>query len=573
MKQTWTSAIFAAFFLCVAGFPQAKPVVAITHVNVIDMTGASPKPDMTVLITKSVITRIGKSKSVSIPKGATVVDGTNKWLIPGLWDMHVHWFSPQYFGLFTANGVTGVREMLGDPHLFEIRKAIEDRELVGPRMVIDSPLVDGPGGGPDKGAEYVVHNAEEGRTAVRELKAAGYDAIKVYQSLPRDAYFAIADESKREGIPFEGHVPTSVRVIEASDAGQKSIEHFTMIIEALSTREDEMRTGKASRGLWAETYSPEKAQELFSHLAKNHTWVCPTLTAGSGIYQGNMRESPRNRYLPPFILSRWFPPNDPTAGTNVGDSDRQSRFNKQWQAQIELVGNMVRAGIGILVGTDASVAYSVPGFSLHDELVLYAQSGITPMQALQTATINPARFLGKDKELGTVEEGKHADLVLLNANPLDDMHNLDKIAAVFQDGRMYSRQELDSILEHIAELSKRGEDTVNYVPGWHKTSASSLPPDADGKLSGKWDGTLKLASGEEGALSAQVQQAGSTLSGTITFNGMQSTIEDGKLQGDEVTWTVPVGGGLKFRLTLQGDALDGRAEGQYGGAAHLVKAK
>jgi len=202
--------------------------LAITHVTVIDATGAPAHPDMTVLIKGNRITEVGKSGKIRVPEDAQVVSATGKFLIPGLWDMHVHWYDKDYLPLFIANGVTGIRIMWGMPRHHQWRTEIEAGQLLGPHMLIASPIVDGPK--PVWPGSTTVANASEARQAVIQAKRDGADFIKVYSLLPRDAYFAIADESKKQGLPFEGHVPISVSAEEASNAGQKSIEHLTGIL-------------------------------------------------------------------------------------------------------------------------------------------------------------------------------------------------------------------------------------------------------------------------------------------------------------------------------------------------------
>src|SRR6266436_4993488 len=213
-------------------------LLAFTHATVIDATGAPGKTGLTVVITDDRITAIGKSADLHPPTNAVIVDASGKFLIPGLWDMHVHWHEKDYLPLFIANGVTGVRMMWGMPEHFEWRKEVERGSLLGPRLLIASTIVDGPK--PFWPGSLTARNEAEGRQAVTKAKQAGADFVKVYSLLPREAYFAIADEAKKQGIPFAGHVPISVSVAEASKAGQKSIEHLTGILAGCSSREAEL---------------------------------------------------------------------------------------------------------------------------------------------------------------------------------------------------------------------------------------------------------------------------------------------------------------------------------------------
>src|SRR5262249_9091040 len=281
--------------------------------------------------------------------------------------------------------------------------------------------------------------AAEARDAVDMARKSGADFIKVYTLLPRDAYFAIADETKKLGIPFAGHVPNSVTAIEASEAGQKSIEHLTGMVLAASTREDEFRkeyndagqkgfealkeVGKKRAVEILESYSEEKAAHVFSVYKKNNTWQCPTLTVLRSFGYVNdptFTNDPRLKYMPPSIREEWNPKNDFRLNDRSPEDYENSR--RSYQKSLEIVGAMNRAGVPILAGTDTLNPFCFPGFSLHDELALLTQAGLTPMQALQAATRNAAEYLGQLDSLGTIEPHKLADLVLLSANPLDDIH-------------------------------------------------------------------------------------------------------------------------------------------------------
>jgi Amidohydrolase family/Tetratricopeptide repeat len=457
--------------------PSAKPsILVFTHVTVIDATGAPAHPDVTVVITGDRITAMGDSGRIRVPKDAQVVNATGKFLIPGLWDMHVHWYDKGYLPLFIANGVTGIRIMWGSPIHHEWRKEIEQGSLYGPRMFIASPIVDGPK--PFWPGSIAVANEAEGRQAVIKVKQDGADFVKVYSFLPRDVYFAIADESKRQGIPFEGHVPLSVSVEEASKAGQRSIEHLTGILGACSSREADLIGGqqatlattlasekpirtileapdvRARKELTLETYSQQKAETLFAELKKNHTWQCPTLTvlrSSAFLDDPSVTNDPRLKYMPRPIVSSWDPRAD--SRFNARTAEDWALEKRAFRKEVEVVGAMQHAGVEILAGTDTLNPYCFPGFSLHDELGLLVQSGLTPMQALQAATVNPARFMGRETDLGTIEVGKLADLVLLDANPLDDIANTRKINAVVYGGRLFPKASLDEMLTNVEALA------------------------------------------------------------------------------------------------------------------------
>lgn len=435
-----------------------QTALVFTHVTVIDATGAPAKSDMTVVVRGDRIEALGKTSKLTVPRNAQVVDATGKFLIPGLWDMHVHprW-GKSYLALFIANGVTSVRVMGGSPRHHEWREEISAGQLIGPRMVIASPIVDGP-----NARNYItVSSEDEGRQVVRKVKKEGADFVKVYDNLPRDAYFAIADEAKKQGIPFAGHVPYSVSAVEASDAGQESIEHCRILLPACSSKEEELRkkfmeASRASIKLLADTYSEQKAAALFARFVKNSTWVCPTLTVWSAVLfrdEEDFSEDPRLKYIPLSTGDRWK--NQVRVALATGEA--RANLKKVFEKNLAIVGAMGRAGVGILAGTDTPVPCCFPGFVLHDELALFVQAGLSPMEVLQTATRNPAKFFGKLDSMGTIEQGKIADLVLLEANPLQDISNTQKIAAVVVGGKIYQKAALQKMLAQIEAAAKKGK--------------------------------------------------------------------------------------------------------------------
>ena len=309
--------------------PQAKPLV-INRVTVIDATGAEAKSDMTVVITGDRITTIGKAAEVKIPKDAQVVEAGGKFLIPGLWDMHTHIASQDFLALFIANGVTGVRDMGGVWEALSVwRKLIKDGRLTGPRIVASGPIVDGPK--PIWPFSVAVAGEKQARLAVASLKQRGVDFIKVYSLLPREAYFAIADEARKQGMAIAGHAPFSVSAAEVAEAGQKSIEHLDTILLACSEREEEvskelqdaMKNPDALAAILvvmraraqsiADGYDEGKAQELFGRLSKNGVRLCPTLTVQRALMMlgdSAFTNDPRLKYMPASIKQGWDPKND-----------------------------------------------------------------------------------------------------------------------------------------------------------------------------------------------------------------------------------------------------------------------
>jgi imidazolonepropionase-like amidohydrolase len=321
--------------------------------------------------------------------------------------------------------------------------------------VISGPMIDG--APPHFPASVPVTTAAEARKAVDDLKQGGADFIKVQSYIPRDAYFAVAEESKKQGMTFVGHVPDAIRASEASNAGQKSIEHFTGIFEGCSTIEDELLKGPKGPRRMVETYNEPKCAALIALLAKNGTWQVPTLTWERGqwlIDDLDLSQSPGAKYAAATWRNKSYKKFTESILKEL-DTDPVT-YRRQFVAkELEMTLAMHRAGVPLMAGTDtAAGVYVIPGFSLHQELELFVKAGLTPMEALQTATLNPAKFLGRTQDFGTVETGKLADLVLLDASPLDDIRNTQKISGVVLGGRYFSRADLDSILKTVEAAAR-----------------------------------------------------------------------------------------------------------------------
>lgn len=455
-------------------FAQTKPAaqtqpLVFTHATVIDTTGRPPKSDMTVIVSGNRIIAVGKTGKVPVPKHATVVNATGKFMIPGLWDMH--WHSPAdkqtreiFIPLTIANGVTGLRHMFGSETVLKQRADILSGALLGPRMIIGSPLVDGPN--PMFQDSLSVADASVARETVLSLKRRGYDFIKVYQFLPREAYFALADEARKQNISFAGHVPFSVSAAEASAAGQKSFEHLFGINLACSTQETSLRPrlAEAAANVGKDfaphielfirneseplaSYSEQKGAALFKYLAKNGTYVVPTLVLHRSLGSSadpEFRKDPRLKYMTPEIkqLFDW-------------ELGFFTSYRPVYEHYLRAVGALHRAGVTILAGTDTLNSYCFPGFSLHDELALFVDAGLSPLEALQAATVNPARYLGMSNLFGTLEKGKIADLVLLEGNPLQNIGNTKKIAAVLVNGRYLSKESLQKMLADVEVAARQ----------------------------------------------------------------------------------------------------------------------
>ncbi|MBV8891890.1 MAG: amidohydrolase family protein [Acidobacteria bacterium] len=354
--------------------------------------------------------------------------------------------------LLVANGITGVRDMGGDLEpLKQWRADIASGKMIGPRMLISGPMLDGPV--PQFPSSVPIRTAAEARGAVEELTKGGADFIKIQSLIPRDGYFAAAEEARKLHMTFVGHVPDAVRAVEASNAGQKSIEHLTGVFEGCSTAEYELmkQPRGPGRGRFLSTYDRARAKALIALFVKNHTWQVPTLYWERGewiIEQTNAGPDPLEKYAPVAWKKRTWPMFTSDI-TKHWSTDPLSDRKKFVQSEFEMVGEMNRAGVPILAGTDAAAGVRVyPGFSLHEELGLLRQAGLSTMQVLQAATSSPARFLGLE-DTGIVAKGKRADLLLLDANPLEDIANTKRIRSVVLAGRYLSRDDLDALLRRV----------------------------------------------------------------------------------------------------------------------------
>ena len=467
------SHVTISFVVLLLAFFNAPPAcsqsILITHVTVINPGSAEVLANRSVLITGTRITAVAASDGLQPPKDARVIDAHGQYLIPGLWDMHVHsafgdWFPggrEVILPLFIANGVTGVRDMGGDlPVLFEWRKQIAAGEIPGPRMIVSGPMLDGylPNGKLRFPSSVPITTPETAVAAVDSLKKQGADFIKVQSVISHDAYLAAAAEAHKQNLPIVGHVPDKVRIAETIVAGQKSIEHLMGIFEGCSTEEDKFIRGEGNLKLLLSTTDQSRCDAIIHSLAQHQVWQCPTLAwqrGGTFLDQLDWKHQPLDKYVPaPWRDVTWRRFNDEMMPDLKRDplSLRQEYFKRN----LQMVGVMHRAGVSFLAGTDAAPGiYVMPGFSLHDELANFVEAGFSPMESLQTATSNPAKFLNQENDFGTIAPGKAADVVLLAANPLDDIHNTRKIIAVIANGRLFDRKTLDAMLSRVEQAAKQ----------------------------------------------------------------------------------------------------------------------
>ncbi|TYP71018.1 amidohydrolase family protein [Aquimarina intermedia] len=435
---------------------------AIQNVNIIPMTKDNEViENATVIIDNKKIVGINEV----IPEGAEVIDGTDKWLIPGLIDMHVHTNSDVNFKgnnptqgatffmdtqevmtTHVANGVTTIFELGARVEHFGQRNDIAKGKVIGPRMAL-AALING--GDPNEGGRTVT-NESDARQAVRSAKAEGYNFIKVYSQLNRESFTAIVDEAQKQGLKVVGHIPDAFK-----GATEKAfIPNFGLVAHA----------EEYSKQIRNKTKTKKDA-ELFAKMTKkNKTWVTPNLLAIVKIRDqvqslDSIRFMETLKYVHPLLQDKWLTSNNYHKHNSpkfLGYLDSIISFHK------ELVKAFKKEGVPMVAGTDAGTSGIVTGFALHDELELLVDAGLTPEEALVSATRLPSEWLEIDKEIGTVEAGKFADLILLDANPLKDIRNTRQIAGVFVNGRWLNKEKIDTMLSNLAEKNEANKENFKW---------------------------------------------------------------------------------------------------------------
>lgn len=466
------AAAMAALVEAQPSTPSPGSPLSITHVTVIDPSNGQSRADMTVVVDGARIIAVTPSAGTT-PKGV-VIDATGKFLIPGLWDIHVHALTDKRyewtFPMMLANGVTSIRDLgsnLTFEELRDLRRRLADGQLAGPRLAaLTGRVFDG--AGTRLNIAVAVTSPQQGRQLVREYKQNGADFIKPYNLLTRDVYLAIVDEARSQQLPVAGHVPFSMTAIEVSGLGAASIEHNTDVLVAASRDEAQIRqelaeaTRTETEGVLgrfdaraAASYDEQKAAGVYRKFVEAGTWMCPTLVINRPVNliadESVLLGDERLKYVPQPMRDRWVRDLRQRLTFVADPAARRLRYS----TRARMVGDMQRAKVAMLAGTDAPNPFVYPGFSLHDELVLLVEAGMTPLQALQTATTNPARFLGQEALHGTIAPGKTADLVLLDANPLLDIRATSRINAVVSAGRLLTRDRLSALLAETESAAKR----------------------------------------------------------------------------------------------------------------------
>jgi imidazolonepropionase-like amidohydrolase len=419
---------------------------AFVNVNVVSMTSETIIENQTVVVTDGIIRSISGVNDTAVPDDALIIDGTDRYLMPGLTEMHGHVPGgtsgnlKRVLALYLANGVTTVRGMLGQPSHLAMRDDIHERRLLGPRLITSGPSFNG----------RSVSSPEQASQMVEEQVSAGYDFLKIHPGLTRDEFDAIAESAKRLGIRFAGHVPEDVGIEHALEAGIATIDHLDGYMESLLPANDDASGGLAGFfGVFiADQADTSKIADIAMATADAGVWNVPTESLFEHVTVAewtpeDMARWPEMKYMPRETVAQWQgAKRDVLTDVNY-DSDTAKRAVEIRQA---LIRALKKAGAGLLLGSDSPQIFNVPGFSLHRELKYLVDAGLTPFEALQSGTINAAEYFLSEELFGSVQEGFEADLILLDANPFDDINNSRRIHGVMVRGTWMSRTKLDQLL-------------------------------------------------------------------------------------------------------------------------------
>jgi len=448
--------------------------LVITNVNIVDATTGKIVPHRLLAISGNTIKAVDDSKMAAKYKADRYVDGMGKYAMPGLWDMHVHFrggdsligANKNLLPLFLANGITTVRECGGDmtPSVMAWGKQTAQGELPGPRIFTSGPKLDG-GPRPAWAGTLEVETPDQISKALDSLQKLKVDFVKIYDSkISHDAYLEIIRQAKKRGMRVTGHMPFTVELKEAAALGMNGSEHLYYVFKACSAKEDSItaliRESEHSAhpiGLFGalpalyNTYDSSKAKQLFKYLAGKNFSITPTLFISKTL--GEIKETDHSKdsmlaYIDPRVVATY-------QGRIRGaqrQSDEGTRFRKKYDALVtSLVPQLYAAGVNIVAGSDcgASNSFVYPGTSLHEEVKLLVASGLTPAQALKTATVNGPKFFGIGNFYGSLQAGKCSDLILLDSNPLQDINAIDRINGVMANGKWYTSSDLSALLSTV----------------------------------------------------------------------------------------------------------------------------
>lgn len=474
--------IFLLLSACQSSKMLYEDALCIENITIIDPIDGATEA-RTIIIKDGKIHKVSPTNTLELAEDNTIIDGTGKYLMPGLWDAHVHFaymeeLAPSMFNLFLGYGVTSVRDTGGK---IGFVKGWKDKALANPtaapRVMIAGPLLDG--------EPNVYDGSSAGRPplsvglddvdavvqAINSLDSIGVDLLKAYEMLTPEQFAKVTALARDKGLKVTGHVPLSMDVISASNAGLNSMEHMRNLELSCASNADELlaerrqllaagsedaggilrsRIHAAQRKTAVENYDETQADKVLAVLAKNETWQIPTIALSTGFAERHFTRPAWKatfQYLPKDIEDRWL---DEIKEVNQFDVEPFTREYADWM--LNMVGKIHAAEIDLMAGTDCPIFYLTPGYSLHEELALLVKSGLSTQAALQTATLNPARYFGMEKELGRVQENMWADLLILDANPLDNIAHTKRIEGVIKQGKYYDRAALDALLQEAVSI-------------------------------------------------------------------------------------------------------------------------
>jgi imidazolonepropionase-like amidohydrolase len=438
----------------VAAARASERAYVITNVTVIDVENGAAVGPRTVTVMGDRVDRIQAQAGAPIPEKAEIVEGRGLYLIPGLTDAHVHYFDAPVFGrLMIANGVLLVRDMgMPNDYILKLRDSLGRGDTLGPEMIATGAMLDGdPPLIPP--ISLGIKTSEEGRVAVREQAKAGVNMIKVYSRLDREAFLAIADEAQKLGLKIVGHVPDSIYIEEAAAAGLRSSEHFFGFEKAIGRLLGEPvkfhYVGMGSDAGYFQRLSEVNREQLRStclRLNASCLTVCPTVVTfkiGTNMRVIRVGDFAGSEYISGRVHDMW----------KLLWAQQDDLPDFIWQQWMSMVNELNKAGVPLLVGTDLMLPGIIPGYAVHEEMAIWQDAGIPSAQVLRSATLTPARFLGLENRLGAIVEGKTASMVLLRANPLQDIRNAQQIEGVFLRGRYFSRADLNRLLQEAKDLA------------------------------------------------------------------------------------------------------------------------
>lgn len=456
MKQLQLNALLALLFFSLtpvsAQQMETAKVIAFVNVNVLPMNGEGLLPNQTVLVKNAKIQKIGPVASIRVPKSAMQIDGEGKFLMPGLTEMHAHIPTPrdgddtrvkEVLFLYLSQGITTIRGMLGDPYHLGLRKQAEEGTILSPRIYTSSPSVNG----------NTVQTVAEARTKVAKYQADGYDFLKIHPGLSLEVFNAVVATAEKVGIPFSGHVPLQVGIERAIEAGYASIDHLDGFLEGLvsESADVEMNQNGFFGYNFTEIADVNKLSKLVAQAKARGVWFVPTQTLMTRWFSPTKPEVIGNehemQYMPSATLYQWRLNKNRMLDDPAYDVERWKAFVALRQ---KIMRNLHRSGAGILLGSDAPQVYNVPGFSIHHELKDMVEAGIPALAVLESGTANPAKFFKQEGEYGTLEKGAAADMILLEANPIEDISNAQRQIGVMTAGRWLTKSSIDAYLAEIA---------------------------------------------------------------------------------------------------------------------------